>query len=304
MLSVLIPCYNEADSIQQTVEQLRRVLDATGVVYEVIVIDDGSKDETAALAEAAGVRVIRHPKNGGYGRALKSGMYNAAYEWCAIVDADGSYPIDRFPDLLQFVPAFDMVVAARTGLNYWGSPYKRISRIMLLKLVSFVTGVNVPDANSGMRVFRKDVALAHVRRISSGFSFTTTLTLALLMEEHFVHYVSVDYYKRVGKSKVRLGIDSLRTFQIITQAVLFYNPLKVFLPICIACVTVGAALGLLELLAGSGLALLMFGMSLLAALVVGAVGFLAETIRLHRVALTQPQAYRRPAPENYETPGH
>lgn len=79
MLSVLIPCYNEADSIQQTVEQLRRVLDATGVVYEVIVIDDGSKDETAALAEAAGVRVIRHPKNGGYGRALKSGMYNAAY---------------------------------------------------------------------------------------------------------------------------------------------------------------------------------------------------------------------------------
>lgn len=284
MLSILIPAYNESDSIQTTIQQLRRVMDGLDNTYEIIVIDDGSQDNTAELARASGVRVIRHPANAGYGRALKTGMQHAAYEWCAIVDADGSYPLDDFPALLEHIPAFDMVVGARTGKIYWGPLGKRIGRYALRIMVNFVTGSSIPDVNSGMRIFRKDLALAHSARISSGFSFTATLTLAMLLEEHFVHYVPIGYSPRVGKSKVKILPDTLRMIQILTQAILFYNPLKLFLLIILAAVGVGlvaALLGVFLDLAAGGWILFA---SILIAIVLGGMGFLAEAIRLHRIS--------------------
>jgi len=281
MLSILIPAYNEAASITSTIQQLRAVMDRTDTVYEIIVIDDGSKDDTATLAEQTGARVIRHPINGGYGRALKTGMRNAAYDWCAIADADGSYPLERLPDMLAYIPRFDMVVGARTGQHYWGSFSKRIGRLALLRLVAFVVGRKVPDVNSGFRVFRKDIALRHARRISSGFSFTTTLTLAMFLEEHFVYYMPIDYLVRAGKSHVKIRQDSLRTLQILTQAILYYNPLKLFLPVCITSVVIGLIVGLVTALSGAALSGLYFlGLSILVALVIGALGFISESIRL------------------------
>ena len=145
-------------------------MEAAGVPYELIVIDDGSTDGTGERAKADGVRVIRHPRNAGYGRALKTGIRESRYPWCAIVDADGSYPVEKLPELLAHVPAYDMVVGARTGSIYWGSFGRRALRVALMRLVQFVTGTTVPDVNSGFRVFRKDVALSHSSRISSGFS--------------------------------------------------------------------------------------------------------------------------------------
>ena len=284
MLSILIPAYNEASSIVQTVEQLRQVMDKISIVYEIIVIDDSSQDGTAGLAEAAGARVIRHPANRGYGRALKTGMYNATYDWCAIVDADGSYPLDRFPDLLAHIPQFDMVVGARTGQYYWGSIGKRIGRIILLRLVSFVVGVNVPDANSGMRIFRKDLALAHGQRISSGFSFTTTLTLAMFLEEHFVCYVPINYQPRVGKSKVKIGIESLRVLQILTQAILYYNPLKLFLPICLGSLGFGVFVAIWDAFFSLTTGWFFLALSFLFAFLIGAVGLLTEAVRLYRLS--------------------
>src|SRR4030095_11803542 len=128
VLSVLVPAYNEAASIAETVRRIRETMSAAGVVHEIIVIDDGSTDETAVRAETAGVAVIRHPANGGYGRALKSGMRQSRYDWCAIVDADGSYPIERLPDLLEYVPRFDMIVGARQGRPYSGRRGQRSAR--------------------------------------------------------------------------------------------------------------------------------------------------------------------------------
>jgi polyisoprenyl-phosphate glycosyltransferase len=288
MLSFLIPAYNEADSIGATIQKLRTVMDADATVYEVIVIDDGSRDDTAKLAEETGVKVIRHPTNRGYGRALKTGMVQAQYEWCAIVDADGSYPIEQFPLLLQDIPAFDMVVGARTGKHFLGSPAKRFGRYVLHKLVAFVIGQKIPDANSGMRIFRKQIALNHAKRISSGFSFTVTLTLAMFMEEHFVKYVPIEYHHRVGSSKVRIGVDSLRVIQILTMAILYYNPLKLFLVICFMSVALGVVSAALLLVIGSVTTSLLFlGVSLQIAVLIGAMGFLAEAIRLHRLGVRQ-----------------
>jgi polyisoprenyl-phosphate glycosyltransferase len=282
MLSCLIPAFNEADSIVATIQEIKNVMGATGTVYEIIVIDDGSRDNTAILAQEAGVKVVRHPKNGGYGLALKTGMRHASYDWIAIVDADGSYPIQRLQDLLNHIPHFDMVVGARTGQEYWGSARKRFGRLMLNRLVEFVIGQRIPDINSGFRIFRKEIALAHSRRISSGFSFTTTLTLAMFLESHFVHYVPVDYFKRTGKSKVKMGRDTLRLLQILVQAILYYNPLKLFLPVCIASVGIGVVVALLALLAGSAYGLLVLAFSILVAFVIGALGLVAEEIRLTR----------------------
>lgn len=281
MLSVLVPAFNEEDAIGPTLAAVRQALDAEGVTYEIIVIDDGSEDATAERAAAHDVRVVSHPVNGGYGRALKSGMRVANYEWCAIVDADGSYPVENLAGLLRYVPEFDMVVGARMGKYYWGGPIKRAGRWVLLRMVEFVVGDRVPDVNSGMRIFRKEIALAHSARISSGFSFTTTITLAMLLSDHFVHFEPIEYRPRVGRSKVRFRKDVLRMIQIVVQATLYYNPLKIFLPSCLLALAVGAAGGAALALVDPVVGGIFFGGSILCALVIGAIGFLTESLRLY-----------------------
>lgn len=240
-VTVLIPAYNEESAIADTVHRARAALQASGCEGRVIVINDGSTDGTGAAALATGVALINHPTNGGYGRALKSGVREAEGDWIAIVDADGSYPIEKLGELLRDIPSYDMVVGARQGLSYRGSLLKWQGRKALTALVRFVTGVAVPDVNSGMRVFRRSIALANLDRFSNGFSFTTTLTLAMFNQGHFVKYVSVPYASRIGKSKVRMGRDTLRTMQILVMAILAYNPIKLFLAFSGLAAVVGFA---------------------------------------------------------------
>jgi glycosyltransferase involved in cell wall biosynthesis len=273
-VSVLIPAFNESAAVRGTVERVLTTMRGIGVDFETIVIDDGSADGTAAEAAVEGVRVLSHPANAGYGRALKTGLRHAEGDWVVIVDADGSYPIEELPRLLAAVPRFDMVVGARTGERYRGSRMKWWGRQALERMVRFVTGVKVPDVNSGMRVFRKTIALANINRIGNGFSFTTTLTLAMLLEGHFVLYVPIHYLARVGSSKVRMPRDTLRMLQILVMAVVSYNPIKLFLLLVylqglalLPCLAVdallagGAHVGLI-LAVGSAAALLLFGMGL------------------------------------------
>jgi len=229
VVSVLVPAFNEEDAVRQTVLRIGKTLTEARIDHEIIVIDDGSSDRTAAEASVDGTVVLRHPVNGGYGRALKTGLYHARGDVIAITDADGSYPAEALPVLIAEVPPFDMVVGARQGSHYFGSRAKRIGRLALQRMVLFVTGVRVPDVNSGLRVFRKQIALDNVSQIGNGFSFTTTLTLAMLLEGHFVRYIPVAYDARIGRSKVRLRRDIVRTLQILVMAVTAYNPIKMFL---------------------------------------------------------------------------
>jgi glycosyltransferase involved in cell wall biosynthesis len=275
-VSVLIPAFNEAAAIQQAVKGVQKALTQAAIDHEIIVIDDGSTDETAAEAEAAQATVLRHPVNRGYGRALKTGLRRAAGDIIAIVDADGSYPAEALPGLVARMDVFDMVVGARQGVHYRGSRAKWLGRLALQRMVLFVTGVRVPDVNSGLRVFRKQIALDHIDQIGNGFSFTTTLTLAMLLEGHFVEYVPVAYYQRIGATKVRLRKDVLRTMQILTTAILAYNPIKLFLLLCYAAalgivpslvidgITAGSAHSGVIVMVGGGFVLLLFGMGLLA----------------------------------------
>ncbi|HEV7280135.1 MAG TPA: glycosyltransferase family 2 protein [Pirellulaceae bacterium] len=228
-VSVVIPAYNEADSIRGVIERVRTTMAEAGIVCEVLVVVDGATDATAEEAAQVADRVIEHPLNLGYGRSLKSGIQAATHDLIAITDADGTYPVERLPELIKLTDRHHMVVGARTGSFYAGSPAKQIGRSIFRFLCEFAVGQSIPDINSGMRVFRKSEIVPFFPTVSGGFSFTTTATLLYLLNDRFVLHVPIDYFQRTGTSKVRHVRDSLRALQIIVEAILRYNPIKIFL---------------------------------------------------------------------------
>lgn len=230
-VSVVIPAHNEENGVAATVAAARLALSTLGVPFEVLVVDDGSSDETASRAEAAGAVVVRHPLRGGYGRSLATGILSAQHEAIAIVDADGTYPIEELPRLIQRLPRFTMVVGQRTGRLYKRELLRSPLRFFFLHLTRFVTGERIPDPNSGMRVFRRSDVVPLLPQLPKAFSFTTTLTLILTLRGQFIDYQPIAYRARIGRSKVRWFRDGLRVAQTLAQQILRHNPLKLFLAI-------------------------------------------------------------------------
>lgn len=236
VLSVVVPCYNESQSIDATVASLdtmlRRHFGQTP--YEIILIDDGSTDDTGhrieALARSEGnVRALRHSRNQGYGAALKTGIANAHSDRIAIIDADGTYPIDQLPDLLKQGDV-TMVVGSRTGNNVTYSRLRRIPKIFLRAYAQWVTRETIPDINSGMRVFDRALAEAHYHILPDGFSFTTTITIAALMDRKQVIFHPIDYAKREGQSKIAPIRDTLRFALLILRTGMYFAPLRMLAP--------------------------------------------------------------------------
>jgi len=233
MTSIVIPAYNEEDAIAETVRACQAELAKTGQPYEILVVDDGSSDKTGEIAVAAGARVIRHLNNLGYGRSLKDGIRAATNDTIVITDADGTYPIDQIPSLVQmYREGFNMVVGARQGKNYSESINKGALRFVLKHLVQFTAGRKIPDINSGLRIFSRREAVPYFNYLGDAFSFTTSITLAYMMNGMFIKYLPINYEKRTGRTKVHLFKDSLRTLQCIVEAILFFNPMKIFLVFC------------------------------------------------------------------------
>lgn len=242
-ISIIIPAYNEAKGIGGVVASVKEYMAGEKLLNEIIVVDDCSSDGTADAARAFGVTVIRHPVNRGYGAALTSGLKRAQYEHILIMDADGSYPVHDLAKLLPFADDFDMVVGARQGKHYHGSLMKRVSRAIFYYLLMYVTGEKVPDANSGMRIFKKSVVMQFEDDFCMGFSFTTTLTIILLSNRYLIKFVPIEYRSRTGRSKVRHLRDTARTVQILLQNISYYNPIKAFLPFSILSLFVTVCFG-------------------------------------------------------------
>ncbi len=233
-LSIVIPAFNEQQIIEQVLTDLKDLLASHDIDGEIIVVDDGSTDDTARHALATGVRVLQHRSNRGYGASLKSGVLAASNDIVAITDADGTYPIKYLPKMLEDLETADMVVGARTGADVHIPLVRKPAKWALNKLANFVSGYQIPDINSGLRVFRRDVAIKYFPILPDQFSWTTTITMAMLCDKYAVRYLPIDYKQRVGKSKITPWDAGTFTVLILRMAVLF-RPLRVFLPVVGLC---------------------------------------------------------------------
>ncbi len=244
--SIVIPAYNEEGGVAQVLEELLSLTPKDS--FEIVVVDDCSRDSTAAVVASYPVVLKKNIQNFGYGYSLKQGIVAATHPNIIILDADGSYPpLELHKLIAEYEKGFDMVVGARQGRHYYSSVTKRIARFFFRVLSEFTTGRKIPDINSGCRIFRKNDATRFFHTLSSGFSFTTTITLAFMLNSLSVVYLPINYQKRSGKSKVKYVRDTLRSLQIIVQAIVSYNPLKAFLMCGIMVFIVGIICALLSL---------------------------------------------------------
>jgi glycosyltransferase involved in cell wall biosynthesis len=234
-VTIVVPVYNEERGVGGVLERLLGL--DLGVPVEVLAVDDGSRDGTAdALARLAAsnprLRVVRHATNQGYGAALKTGFLRASHDVVVITDADGTYPEDRIAELVARIDdGAAMAVGARLGANVQIPLARRPAKAVLGWLASFLAGTPIPDLNSGLRAFRRDLVVTYRAILPQGFSFTTTITLAALTNGHRVDYVEVDYARRAGRSKIRPFHDTLGFLGLIIRTVLYFNPLKIFYPV-------------------------------------------------------------------------
>lgn len=211
-VTLIIPVYNEEQAIVSTLNTALEVLSQSLQEYEILIVNDGSTDATPVLlqqfASHANVQIVEHAINQGNGAAIVTGIHKAKYSTLATVDADSTYPIDELPRLLQIFHSqqADMVVGKRAKENDETSIVHRGAASFLNIFGSLLTWHHIPDINSGLRVFTKDLALQYVHLYPKTFSFHITLTLSALFAHMRVLYVNIDYFPRLGESKLSSGI--------------------------------------------------------------------------------------------------
>lgn len=240
--SIIIPVYNEELAIRDTIDRIRKVTSQiTGFTFNVICVNDGSNDKSGdILMSESGITVIHHQVNRGYGATLKTGLLHAAEDWIFIVDADGTYPLEEIPRLLaECKEDVHMVVGARKGIGITVSPFHRFARWILRKMVHGLTGVMVPDLNSGMRFFRRKLYLEFRHLLPMGFSFTTTITVAALYSGFTTKYLPIAYGHRTSTSKIRPFRDFLAFVMLIIRVASYFEPLRFFLPLAFGLASLG-----------------------------------------------------------------
>ncbi|MDG0964313.1 MAG: glycosyltransferase family 2 protein [Opitutales bacterium] len=230
--SVVIPCFNEAMGVKETLSEIFNVI-GDKKDFEIIAVDDGSSDETLTTLQKIAsktpeLRVLENKTNKGYGASLKKGILAAKGNFIVITDADGTYPATSIPQLLKRAKECHMAVGSRTGKNVNIPLLRRPAKWVLLKYARWMAKADIKDLNSGLRVFRKKDALPFFPLLPKGFSFTTTITLAMHANQMDVEYHEIDYRKRVGKSSIRPIHDTIAFFSLVLRTTMYFRPLQVF----------------------------------------------------------------------------
>ena len=225
-VTILLPAYNEAGVIGETIRAIR----ALHPDFEILVVDDGSTDNTMREAMEAGANVWPHPYNIGNGAAIKSGLRCARGEWVLMMDADGQHKPEDIARLLEHKDRYDMVVGARTRQSET-SAHRDLANWVYNRFASYVTRFKVEDLTSGFRLVRLSVARQFIYLLPNTFSYPSTLTLGYLRSGRTVKYIPIQTKARVGRSKIKLLKDGARFFLIITKIASLFSPFRVFLPI-------------------------------------------------------------------------
>ncbi|MCA1784221.1 MAG: glycosyltransferase family 2 protein [Intrasporangiaceae bacterium] len=255
-VTVVLPCYNEAAHVLAEIDRISAALDASEFAYEVLCIDDASTDDTlavlrSALADYPQVRVLPFRRNGGSGTVRRIGTQLARGDIVVWTDADMTYENDRIPELVRILrddPSYDQVVGARTseeGTHKWARvPAKWLIR----KIAEWLTKSRIPDLNSGLRAFRREIALPYLHLLPAGFSCVTTLTIAFLSNQHDILYVQTAYAKRAGKSKFHFVHDAYRYILQVLRMVMYFDPLRVIMPIALWLLVIGFVKAVVDLI--------------------------------------------------------
>jgi polyisoprenyl-phosphate glycosyltransferase len=240
-VTIILPVYNEAEHLSEEIDRIRTAMDASEYSYEIIVVDDGSTDGSGEVAATVGdVRVMRFLQNRGSGSARKAGTAAARGRVTVWTDVDMTYPNDTIPQLVKELDGYDQVVGARRTEEGTMKGLRVPAKWFIRKLASFLTQTKIPDLNSGFRAFRTDVARQYIRHLPPGFSCVTTMTMTFLSGGYSVKYIPIDYAKRAGESKFHPVKDTRRYGTQVVRMVLSYNPLRIFLPVGFALLTLGS----------------------------------------------------------------
>jgi glycosyltransferase involved in cell wall biosynthesis len=240
-VSIILPVFNEKGHLDDEIERIRKTMDDSVYSYEIVVVDDGSTDGSGQrLREIEGIRLLQFATNRGSGSARKYGTMSARGRIVVWTDVDMTYPNDTMPELLAELDGFDQVVGARTTEEGTLKLLRMPAKWMIRKLASYLTGVSIPDLNSGFRAFRKDIALQFLHLLPKGFSCVTTITMAFLSNGYSVRYVPIEYAPRAGESKFHWWKDTKRYLLQVLRLTLMWEPMRVFGPPAAALTLIGA----------------------------------------------------------------
>jgi glycosyltransferase involved in cell wall biosynthesis len=286
-VTVLLPAFNESLAIARVLDEIVDALSQEELRFEVLVVDDGSTDDTAEQAQQYAqdcwrcpVRVIRCPENRGAGAARKVGVREARGEIVVMLDADGTYPAASICELLRWFPAYDQVNGARTseqGTHRW---LRRPAKWFIRKLACYLTGQNIPDLNTGLKAFKREKMLPWLWVVPDGFSCVTTMTLAFLTNGHAVKYVPTEYRRRIGRSKFHPLKDTAAYLSTVLRIVLYFRPLKIFLPLAVLMTAAGIGKSVWSF-AATGSMQESDILVMVAGFMTGMLGLLAEVIVAH-----------------------
>jgi glycosyltransferase involved in cell wall biosynthesis len=254
-VTIVLPCYNEQAHVVAEIERITRAMDASGFSYELLVIDDKSVDDTlAVLREAAPrfhrMRLIAFARNSGSGTVRRIGSQTAQGRIVVWTDADMTYPNERIPEFVRYLvdnPHVDQVVGARTSEQGSHKLLRVPAKWMIRKVAEVLAGTKIPDLNSGLRAFRREVSLPYLRLLPPGFSCVTTITLAFLSNNHHVDYLPIDYAKRSGTSKFHFVRDAYRYILQVLRMIIYFNPIKVLMPLALTLLGVGMVKAIIDI---------------------------------------------------------
>lgn len=285
-VTVVLPCYNEQTHVVAEIERITKAMDASGFTYELLVIDDKSTDDTLSVLREAEprfphMRLMAFQRNGGSGTARRIGSQEAKGSIVVWTDADMSYPNERIPELVQYLhdnEHVDQVVGARTSEQGSHKALRVPAKWAIRKFAEVLAGTKIPDLNSGLRAFRKQVSLPYLRLLPPGFSCVTTITLAFMSNQHQVDFMPIEYSKRSGKSKFHFVRDAYRYILQVLRMVVYFNPIKVLMPLALFLFGLGSVKAIVDVIQYNFRVTTNAMLLIVTGLIIAAVALLADLI--------------------------